>query len=33
MEHLEGSEQQSAPVWAIFSDLMAALVGLLVLLL
>jgi len=33
MEHLEGGEQQSAPVWAIFSDLMAALVGLLVLLL
>ena len=32
MEHLEGSEQQT-PVWAIFSDLMAALVGILVLML
>lgn len=33
MEHLEGGEQQSAPVWAIFSDLMAALVGILALIL
>jgi len=33
MEQLEGGEQQSAPVWAIFSDLMAALVGILALIL
>lgn len=33
MEHLEGGEQQSTPIWAIFSDLMAALVGILVLIL
>lgn len=33
MEQLDGSEQQSAPVWAIFSDLMAALVGILALIL
>ncbi|RBW48632.1 OmpA family protein [Marinobacter sp. F3R11] len=33
MEQLEGGEQQSAPVWAIFSDLMAALVGILALML
>ncbi|WP_029652557.1 OmpA family protein [Marinobacter daepoensis] len=33
MEQLDSSEQQSAPVWAIFSDLMAALVGILALIL
>ena len=33
MEQLEGGEKQSAPVWAIFSDLMAALVGILALIL
>ncbi|MBZ0334648.1 hypothetical protein MARI_01240 [Marinobacter sp. JH2] len=33
MEYLEDSEQQSTPIWAIFSDLMAALVGILVLIL
>lgn len=33
MEHLEDGEQQSTPIWAIFSDLMAALVGILVLIL
>ena len=33
MEQLEGGEQLSAPVWAIFSDLMAALVGILALIL
>lgn len=33
MEELHDSEQQSTPVWAIFSDLMAALVGILVLVL
>ncbi|WP_370256988.1 OmpA family protein [Marinobacter nauticus] len=33
MEQLEGGEQQSASVWAIFSDLMAALVGILALIL
>ena len=33
MEQLQGGEQQSAPVWAIFSDLMAALVGILALIL
>ena len=33
MEQLEDGEQQSAPVWAIFSDLMAALVGILALIL
>jgi len=33
MEQLEGGEHQSAPVWAIFSDLMAALVGILALIL
>jgi flagellar motor protein MotB len=33
MEQLESGEQQSAPVWAIFSDLMAALVGILALIL
>ncbi|MBK1852991.1 OmpA family protein [Marinobacter sp. 1-4A] len=33
MEYLEDGEQQSTPIWAIFSDLMAALVGILVLIL
>ncbi|KAA1176018.1 OmpA family protein [Marinobacter salinexigens] len=33
MEELHDGEQQSTPVWAIFSDLMAALVGILVLIL
>ena len=33
MEHLEDGEQQTTPIWAIFSDLMAALVGILVLIL
>ncbi|MCK0163005.1 OmpA family protein [Marinobacter sp. S6332] len=33
MDYLEDGEQQSTPIWAIFSDLMAALVGILVLIL
>lgn len=33
MEYLEDGEQQPTPIWAIFSDLMAALVGILVLIL
>lgn len=33
MDELHDSDAQASPVWAIFSDLMAALVGILVLLL